>query len=276
MFQLATSPLRIQFTIINSCNYLTDVSIGDFTTSNTVHTIINSCNYLTDVSIGDFTTSNTVHTIINSCNYLTDVSIGDFTTSNTVHTIINSCNFITGSLWTSNITSSSNLIYYNDGNVGIGTMSPEYKLHVEGEGFFAGDITASGNITAYFSDNRLKTFISKIENPLKMIDQLNGFYYEPNDIAKSFGYTHTKKEVGLSAQEVQNILPELISLAPFDRITCENGDIKSKSGKNYLTISYERLAPVFAEAIKEINKELEELRQFKKEIEEKINDKNFL
>jgi hypothetical protein len=132
------------------------------------------------------------------------------------------------------------------GNVGIGIASPQVKLHVTGE------IYATGNITAYFSDERLKTKIANIHNPIEIIRRLNGFYYIPNDLAHFNGITNTDMEVGLSAQEVQRVLPEIVKIAPFDSVRNAEGIIVSKSGENYLTMSYERLIPVFVEAIKEL------------------------
>ena len=82
----------------------------------------------------------------------------------------------------------------------------------------------------------------------------------------------------LSAQDVQKVLPEIVKLAPFDTIRNSDGNIASKSGENYLTLSYEKLAPHFVEAIKEINKELKELKrenlELKKDIEYIKNIKN--
>ena len=67
------------------------------------------------------------------------------------------------------------------------------------------------------------------------INQLNGFYYQANELAKSMGY-EVIREVGLSAQEVQKILPEIVVPAPVD--------------ERYLTIYYEKLIPILVEAIK--------------------------
>jgi hypothetical protein len=121
---------------------------------------------------------------------------------------------------------------------------------------FGADINVTGNITAYYSDKRLKTKTRNIQDPLKIINGLEGFYYTPNELAHSVGITNTREEIGLSAQDVQKILPELISLAPFDLEKDKDGNKVSKSGDNYLTMSYERLIPVLVEAIKELNKEI--------------------
>ena len=141
------------------------------------------------------------------------------------------------------------------GNVGIGIASPLATLHIAGTGVNnnIGNIIATGDITAYYSDERLKTKISTINNPLSIVNKLHGFYYLPNEIATKYGINNNKVEIGLSAQDVQKVLPELVKLAPFDMKMNEAGEIISKSGEKYLTISYERLVPVLVEAIKELN-----------------------
>jgi hypothetical protein len=121
-----------------------------------------------------------------------------------------------------------------------------------------GGITATGNITAYYSDRRLKNILGNIDNPLDKIQKLNGVYYEENELAKSFGYDSDCKQVGLIAQEVEEVLPEIIHLAPFD-------DDKgvSISGENYMTVQYDRVIPLLVESIKELKKEIEELKNNK-------------
>ena len=155
-------------------------------------------------------------------------------------------------------------LHYTFGNVGIGTNSPAQKLHVIGE------IIATNKITSFYSDERLKTDIELIPEPLNIIEQLNGFYYKANELAESFGMKTNKKEIGLSAQEVNKVLPELVDLAPFDTIRDENDNIVSKSGENYLTISYERLMPVIVESIKKLNNEIKLLKEENQHLKEAI------
>jgi hypothetical protein len=106
-------------------------------------------------------------------------------------------------------------------------------------------IRAAGNIVAYYSDERLKKHLGKIENALDKVDQLEGFYYEANELAQRLGYK-VKREVGVSAQAVQRVLPEIVTDAPIDA--------------RYLTIDYERLVPLLIEAIKELTVEVKTLK----------------
>jgi len=124
-----------------------------------------------------------------------------------------------------------------------------------------GDIRTSGNITAFsdFSDRRLKTKTSDINDALGMIEKLQGFYYKPNEIAHKLGIKTTDVEIGLSAQDVQRVLPELVKLAPVDCERDKEGKLVSKSGNEYLTVCYERLVPILVESIKELNKNYKNL-----------------
>jgi hypothetical protein len=110
----------------------------------------------------------------------------------------------------------------------------------------AGEIRAVNNITAYYSDDRLKTRLGNIEGALDKVMSLNGFHYEANKTAQDLGYG-VKPEVGLSAQEVQAVLPEVVVPAPID--------------EKYLTIHYERIIPLLVEAIKELKAEVDSLKK---------------
>ena len=109
----------------------------------------------------------------------------------------------------------------------------------------SGNINATGNITGYYSDDRLKNKLGKIENALDKLCSLEGFYFEANQTAQDLGYT-AKKEVGVSAQSVQAVLPEVIAPAPID--------------PQYLTVDYARMMPLVIEAIKELRAEIQALK----------------
>ena len=65
----------------------------------------------------------------------------------------------------------------------------------------------------------------------------------------------------MSAQEVKCIAPEIVTIAPFDTEFNKDGSKISKSGKNYLTVSYNKVVPILVEAIKEQQTQIEELKQ---------------
>ena len=143
---------------------------------------------------------------------------------------------------------------YSLTNVSIGTTSNIDTLTVDGA------IICSKGITTSFSDNRLKDYTSNIANPIDLINRINGFHFTPNDLAMSYGFSKNP-DVGLSAQEVQSILPEIVKLAPFDMARDDYNNLVSKSGDNFLTICYEKMAPLFVECIKALKKEINELRE---------------
>ena len=122
------------------------------------------------------------------------------------------------------------------GSIGIGTAASGTT----------GEIRATDNITAYYSDDRLKTRLGNIESALDKIRSLTGFYYEANQTAQDLGY-RVKREVGVSAQEVQKVMPEIVVPAPID--------------DKYLTVHYDKLLPLVIESIKELANEFDEIKK---------------
>lgn len=110
----------------------------------------------------------------------------------------------------------------------------------------AGEIRATNNVVAHFSDDRLKTKLGRIENALDKLCSLEGFYYEPSETAQALGYK-IKREVGVSAQDMKKVLPEIVVPAPID--------------EQYMTIQYERALPLIVEAIKELRDEFTSLKK---------------
>ena len=136
-------------------------------------------------------------------------------------------------------TSAEGARFTSSKRLGIGITAPTQALHV------VGDIVATGNITAYFSDERLKDFKGTIPNALDKVSQLNGYYYTPNETAQALGVDNNGVEVGVSAQEVEAVLPEIVT--------------DSVVGKDYKTVMYEKLTPLLIEAVKELTQKVAEL-----------------
>ena len=117
--------------------------------------------------------------------------------------------------------------------------------------FYGSSVTSTGDVVAYASDDRLKNRLGNIPSAIEKVKSLNGFIFTWNDVANSYGYSDLEQHVGLSAQEIKAVLPQVIRPAPFDNGT---------TGNNYMTVQYEKVVPLLVEAIKEQSKQIEELR----------------
>ena len=118
-----------------------------------------------------------------------------------------------------------------DGQVGIMDTTPSYPLDV------TGTIRATSDVIAY-SDERVKDNIETIENPLDKIKELRGVSYNRNDIEDK------SKKIGVIAQEVEKILPEVVE--------------QDDEGK--YSVAYGNMVGLLIESVKEQQKQIEELK----------------
>jgi hypothetical protein len=103
----------------------------------------------------------------------------------------------------------------------------------------SGNLTMAGNVTAY-SDIRLKENVEVIKNPIDKIKQIRGVTFTRNDQDDS-----TKRHTGVIAQEVEAVLPEVISE--------DNQGIKN--------VAYGNMVGLLIEAIKEQQNQIEQQSQ---------------
>ena len=122
------------------------------------------------------------------------------------------------------------------GKVGVGGASDAtYELKV------TGDIGATGDVVAYISsDRRLKDEITPIPNSLEKINQIGGYSFVWNDNQDIY----KGKDYGVIAQEIEEILPELVE-------TRESG---------YKAVKYDRIVSLLIEGIKELSNEVKDLK----------------
>ena len=141
----------------------------------------------------------------------------------------------------------------NGGNVGIGTTTPAYKLTVSGivapEFDNRFDLGASGtrwatvyasNGVVQTSDRRLKTNIKPLSYGLPEVMKMQPVSYNWKDAA------HKENKIGLIAQDVKNIVPEVVV-----------GD----EAKENLGMNYAELVPVLINAIRQQQEEIESLKK---------------
>jgi hypothetical protein len=131
------------------------------------------------------------------------------------------------------------------GYVGIGTSTPGYKLQV---GNAADGSQARANAWNLLSDIRYKTEIEYLNNPLDMISTLKGFYFYWNT------GTDKNRQFGLSAQDVEKVLPEVVS----------------KGTDGYLSVDYGKLVPLLIEGIKDQQQQIESYKSEIRVLQEKV------
>ncbi len=113
-------------------------------------------------------------------------------------------------------------------------------------GSTTGLIRATNDVVAFYSsDKRLKENIKTIESPLEKLDKINGVEFDW--IPKEGIHENEGHDVGVIAQEVEKIIPEIVQ-------TRDNG---------YKAVKYEKIVPLLIESIKELKAEIEELKKSK-------------
>ena len=122
-------------------------------------------------------------------------------TSNYIQIDVEGTGHSADDIYIGDVSTSTNEVYML-GNVGIGTNTPGYQLQVGN----SGDGTmARANAWNTFSDRRLKRDFQKIENPIKKLNALHGYYYYWVADKKD-----QSRQLGVIAQEVETVLPEIV------------------------------------------------------------------
>ena len=140
------------------------------------------------------------------------------------------------------------------GNLGLDT-DDDVQFDSFGVGTAAsgttGEIRATNNITAYYSsDQRLKENIVNIPNALDKVMDINGVEFDwSTEYMEARGgqddLFNRKHQVGVIAQEVEKVLPEVVADRP----------------DGYKAVRYEQLVPLLIEAIKELKTEIDTHKQ---------------
>jgi hypothetical protein len=143
------------------------------------------------------------------------------------------------------------------GSVGVNTIAPLNPLHVIGTvrlGLagpapthlcYTGTIASAVIADCSPSDARLKTNVLPLANVLDKLEQVRGVSFEWNDQYRALGGSSDRREIGVLAQEVEQVFPELVSVG----------------GGDYKRVDYDRLTAVLIEAVKELRKENDALKK---------------
>ena len=133
-------------------------------------------------------------------------------------------------------------VYANNSNqIGFLNSSASWSLKCDN----SGNVTATGNVTAY-SDARLKTNVNTINDALGIVGKLRGVSFDWKESGK--------RSIGVIAQEVEEVLPELVLT---QQVLDPTGEKEVKS------VDYGKIVGVLINAINELKEEVEELKNAK-------------
>ena len=176
-----------------------------------------------------------------------EITVAKITSTNTASMSINGN---AASADTVDVTATGSNANYYVTFVGSNATTSGQTMRVDGGMYYnpsSNTLYVAGDIYAFVSDIRLKKDIERIDSALDKLKKLSGFTYSLNEKAEEIGLTSDKeRHVGVSAQEVQEVLPEAVAPSP--------------TNNDYLTVQYEKLVPLLIEAVKELSGEVTELR----------------
>ena len=144
------------------------------------------------------------------------------------------------------------------GKMGIGTSTPAFDLQV------AGDVDVTGELTAA-SDKRLKKDITSIKEALNIITNLNPVSYLFRTHQFPSMHLSTSRKMGLIAQEVENVLPNLV---------VQQTETHDKDGNEFhlKSVNYMEMIPLLIKGMQEQQLVIEEQGRIIDEIKaENIN-----
>jgi hypothetical protein len=126
-----------------------------------------------------------------------------------------------------------------------------------------GQIASNVEVVAYYSDRRLKEDLERVTDHWNVINNITGYRYTWNEKSGEIpGFIEKvgKREVGLIAQDVLAVYPEAV-------YTRQEGPTDDP----YKTIMHDRFSAVFIEALKDLKKEVDQLKQENKELRDMLN-----
>ena len=128
----------------------------------------------------------------------------------------------------------------SSGNLVLDAATNRVKINaatdITGDTVITGILSVTNDITAFYSsDARLKDDITPIEDPLNKVQSLSGNTYTWNEKSNKEG-----EDVGVIAQEVQEVLPEAVTVR----------------GDGYLAVDYHKIIPLLVEAVKELTEKV--------------------
>ena len=212
----------------NTASGLYSTVMGESTTA--------SANYST--AMGSYTTASGTYSI--GMGYRTTAS--DFAS-----VVIGQYNSSGSSATSATSFSTSNTAFVIGNGTASNAKSDAFKVMFNGDATVSNDLTVSGDVNIT-SDARLKSNIVSLGSTLSKLLQIDGKFYEMKG----------KQKIGVLAQEIQEVFPELVS----------------EDDNEMLAVNYQGLVPVLINALKEQDKIIKTQEERLNKIEELLVNLN--
>jgi hypothetical protein len=154
---------------------------------------------------------------------------------------------------------------FYDSTTSLMMNTDSYGFHYNGVGWrmyvSGGSLYVPGDITAYWSDERLKENIKPIgKEANEILSKLSAYRFNWNDKVSEFcnEVKPGKEEIGLIAQEVEKVLPDAVSVNKSANKVNPDG---TQTESDYLTIKWNKITPLLVQALNDTTRELNELKQ---------------
>ncbi|MGL5716977.1 MAG: tail fiber domain-containing protein [Paraclostridium sp.] len=155
--------------------------------------------------------------------------------------------------------------WYSETHGGGIMMQDSTWVRVHGSKAFlvSNQLAATGNITAYYSDERMKTNFRQIDSVLDKVCAIDVFNYEQSELATKVGYDEEGvTQIGFKAQDMKKHFPEFVKDAPINHST----DIPEECQEMFkedpiLTLDYGRMTTVLWKAIQEQNELINNMKE---------------
>ena len=182
---------------------------------------------------GDYSTAMGYYTTASGSR---STAMGDNTTASDFASVVIGQYNSSGSSVTNNATSfnTANTAFVIGNGTDSSNKSDAFKVMFNGDATVSNDLTVSGDVVIS-SDARLKSNIVSLGYTLSKLLQIDGKSYEMKG----------KQKIGVLAQEIQEVFPELVS----------------KDDNEMLAVNYQGLVPVLINALKEQQQEIDELKE---------------
>lgn len=172
-----------------------------------------------------------------------------------------------------------------DNNTGDNFFNSAYSIYGDQSsqfgmtyaGYFAGDVTVTGTFSDP-SDAKLKKQVRRLKNALPLLQQLQAKTYTFRNDDYQFMHLPKGQQFGLIAQEVEEVLPELVKQNIHPGLSAEEAQLRRLDADqihpavNYKSVNYTGFIPILIQGVNEQQEEIADLKAENEALRNEVED----